>query len=247
MKKLEGKTAMITGCNRGIGKKILTLFASEGANIIACSRTKNEEFEAELRQIAGESGVVITPIYFDLSDEAAIKIGLKEIKALKLPVDILVNNAGKAHLAIVPFTRMSDARDVFQVNYFAQLQIIQGMFNFISKSKGCIINMASVAGIDGEVGNAVYGATKAGMILLTKVLSKEMASAGVRVNSIAPGLSATDFADAMGDKAKESMINSSLFHRLGTPEEIAKAALFLASNEASFITGQVIRVDGGMN
>lgn len=246
MTKLEGKTAMITGCNRGFGKTIMKLFASEGANIIACARTKNEEFEHDLAAVAEEYKVTITPIYFDLSDETAIKAGLKEIKALKIPVDILVNNAGIAHLAIVPFTRMSDVRNVFQINYFAQLQIIQGMYNILSKSKGCIVNMASVAGIDGDAGNAVYGATKASMILLTKVLSKEMANAGVRVNAVAPGLSATDLADVMGDKAKESMVAQSSMHRLGTPEEIAKTVLFLASDDASFITGQIIRVDGGM-
>lgn len=247
MKKLEGKTAMITGCNRGFGNQIMKLFASEGANIIACSRTKKEEFETELKDIEKENGVTIYPFYFDLEEEESIKAGLKEIKALKIPVDILVNNAGMGHLAIVPFTRMSDVRNVFQVNYFAQLQIVQGMFNLISKSHGCIINMSSVAGIDGDAGNAVYGATKASMILLTKVLSKEMANVGVRVNAIAPGLSDTDFAAVMGDKAKESMINGSLLHRLGKPEEVAKTALFLASDDASFINGQIIRVDGGMN
>lgn len=247
MRRLESKTAMITGCNRGFGNNIMCLFASEGANIIACCRVKNEEFEAQIKELATKYNVSIYPIYFDLADESAIKAGIKEVKALKVPVDILVNNAGVGHLAIVPFTRMSDVHNVFQVNYFAQLQIVQGMFNLISKSHGCVINIASVAGIDGDAGNAVYGATKASMILLTKVLSKEMASTGVRVNAIAPGLSETDFAETMGGKAKESMINSAMLHRLGKPEEIAKTALFLASDESSFITGQIIRVDGGMN
>ena len=247
MKKLEGKTSMITGCNRGLGNQIMCLFASEGANIIACCRAQSDEFDLQIKQIEEENGVDIYPFYFDLNDENAIKSGLKEIKSLKIPVDILVNNAGIGHLAIVPFIRMSDVHKVFQVNYFAQLQIIQGMFNLICKSHGCIINMASAAGLDGDAGNAVYGATKASMVLLTKVLSKEMANAGVRVNAIAPGLTETDFADTMGDKAKNSMINGSLLHRLGKPVEIAKTALFLASDDASFITGQVIRVDGGMN
>lgn len=246
MKKLQGKIAVITGCNRGIGWAMLKLFAREGASIIACCRTPSESFEAQLHDVATENEIDIYPIYFDLADETAVKNSIKEIKALKKPVNILVNNAGIPHLALLPFTKMQDVHQVFQVNYFSQLMIIQGLQPLLAKSESpAIINMASVAGLDGEMGNAVYGATKASMILLTQVLSKELAPK-IRVNALAPGLTQTDFADKMGDKAKASMIESASLRRLGCVEEIAKAALFLASEEASFITGQVIRVDGGM-
>ena len=151
------------------------------------------------------------------------------------------------HLAILPFTRMSDARKVFQVNYFAQMQITQGLLSSLAKDgTGVILNAASIAGIDGEIGNAVYGATKASMILFTKVLAKELASSKIRVNTVAPGLTQTPFADAMGDKAKASMENLSIMQRLATPEEIAKTYFFLASDDASFINGQIVRVDGGV-
>ena len=248
MKKLKGKTVLVTGSNRGIGQAVVRLFASEGAAVIACCRQPSEAFETWLADLGRKEEGAVYPVYFDMADEEAVKAGIKAVKALKIPVDILVNNAGVPHLALLGFTRMADVHRVFQVNYFAQLQLIQGLYPLLAKSEGgCIINMASAAGIDGEAGNAVYGATKASLILLTKVLSKEYAGAKIRVNALAPGLTQTDFAAAMGEKAKESMIEKASLHRLGEAEEIARAALFLASADASFITGQVLRVDGGMN
>jgi len=160
---------------------------------------------------------------------------------------VLINNAGMPHLAVLPFTRMADVKKVFQVNYFAQLQITQGLLGTIEKDgNSVILNAASIAGIDGDMGNSVYGATKASMILFTKVLSKELASSKIRVNAVAPGLTQTGFADAMGDKAKASMEGLSIMGRLATPEEIANTYYYLASPAASFINGQVIRVDGGV-
>lgn len=243
---LMGKTAVITGADGGIGFQIVKLFAENGANIIACTIAPNEDFEKRLQGIDEANGISADIVCFDLSDTESVKNGIKEIKALKKPIDILVNNAGIGHLALVPMISMEDMKRVFQINYFAQVQIVQGLYRALTKSQGCIINLASAAGIDGDSGNTVYGATKASMILFTKVLSKEMAPAGVRVNAIAPGLVSTGLADVMGDKAKESMVSASLMHRLGNPREIAKTALFLASDSSSFINGQIIRVDGGM-
>ena len=246
MKRFENRTVVITGSNRGIGLEILRQFAVEGANIIACMRTESEETKSLLDDIAIANGVTIIPVYFDMADELSVKAGCKVIKSLKQPVDILINNAGMPHLAILPFTKMQDVHEVFQVNYFSQILITQSLYVLLSKSEhGSIVNIASIAGIDGETGNSVYGATKASMILFTKVLSNELAGK-VRVNAVAPGLTKTDFAVRMGDKAKESMEQSSLMHRLGNPSEIAKTVLFLASDDASFITGQVVRVDGGV-
>ena len=246
MKRFENRTVVITGSNRGIGLEILRQFAVEGANIIACMRTESEETKSLLDDIAIANVVTIIPVYFDMADESSVKAGCKVIKSLKQPVDILINNAGMPHLAILPFTKMQDVHEVFQVNYFSQILITQSLYVLLSKSEhGSIVNIASIAGIDGETGNSVYGATKASMILFTKVLSNELAGK-VRVNAVAPGLTKTDFAVRMGDKAKESMEQSSLMHRLGNPSEIAKTVLFLASDDASFITGQVVRADGGV-
>ena len=247
MRRFENKVVCITGADGGIGREITKKFAKGGAKLILTSISESDSFNAFILELKNDYQVEVFPFYFDLSDEDAIKIGLKEIKALKLKINVLINNAGMPHLAILPFTKMADVRKVFQVNYFAQMQITQGLLGIIAKDgESSIINAASIAGIDGEMGNCVYGATKASMILLTKVLSKELATSKIRVNAVAPGLTQTKFADAMGDKAKFSMEELSVMHRLATPEEIANVYYFLASEEAAFINGQVIRVDGGV-
>lgn len=247
MGKYSEKVVCITGADGGIGREITKKFAVEGATLILTSIAETPAFNDFVVGLKKDYQVEVYPFCFDLSDEEAIKEGLKAIKALKLKINVLINNAGMPHLAIVPFTKMADVKKVFQVNYFAQFQITQGLLgSMVKDGGGVILNAASIAGIDGDPGNAVYGATKASMILFTKVLSKELAPQGIRVNAVAPGLTRTPFADAMGDKAKASMEQISSMGRLATPKEIANTYYFLASDEASFINGQVIRVDGGV-
>lgn len=244
---LSGKTAVITGCNRGIGLTIAESFAAAGADIVACCRQETEEINRKFQHIAERNNIEITPLYFDLSDESAVKQGIKAIKGLKRPINCLVNNAGVPHLSLLPFVKSEDIHRILQVNYIAPLMMIQGLQGLLSKGRpASIVNMASVAGMDGEIGNSVYGASKAAVIMLTKVVSKELSAMGIRCNAVAPGLTSTDFADKMGEKAKESMQQMSALHRLATPEEIAETVLFLGSERASFINGQVIRVDGSM-
>ena len=247
MKSFFNKIVCITGSNRGIGKEFALAFAREGADLILCCRQETVEFIEFTNNLSADYGIKIYPCYFDLEDENSIKVGLTSIKSLKLKIDVLINNAGIPHLAILPFTRMNDVKKVFQINYFAQLMITQSLMSVMTKTGGgAIINIASIAGIDGDIGNSVYGATKASMILFTKVLAKELANMKIRVNAIAPGLIDTDFATKMGEKAKSSMKENSSMHRLGEVTEIANTALFLASEKASFINGQVIRIDGGI-
>ena len=247
MGKYTEKVVCITGADGGIGREITKKFAEEGATLILTSIADTPAFNDFVAGLKKDYQVDVYPFCFDLSDEEAIKAALKDIKALKLKINVLINNAGMPHLAILPFTKMADVKKVFQVNYFAQLQITQSLLSIIVKDgSGVILNAASIAGIDGDKGNAVYGATKASMILFTKVLSKELAASKIRVNAVAPGLTSTPFADAMGDKAKVSMEQISSMSRLATPQEIANAYYFLASEEASFINGQVLRVDGGV-
>lgn len=247
MKKLESKTAIVTGGSRGIGLAIVKEFAKEGANVIVCCSKRTDERDKMFQEIAICNNVNIYPIYFDMGNEDSIKSGLDEIKSLKLPIDILVNNAGVSHMAILPFTKMNDVRNVFQINFFAHLQMIQGLIGFLKKSSHpSIINMASVAGIDGGIGVSVYGATKASLILLTKVLSKELAHMKIRVNAVAPGMIDTELASEMGEKAINDMVESTAVGRIGKTEEVAKTVAFLSSEESSYINGQVIRIDGGI-
>lgn len=247
MGSFTNKIVCITGADGGIGKEISRKFAAEGADLITCCLTETPTFSEFMERVKSEYGIRIFPFYFDFANPEAIKAGILAIKALKVKINVLVNNAGMPHLAVLPFTRLADVPKVFQVNYFAQLQITQGLLSIITRDgESSILNAASIAGIDGDMGNSVYGATKASMILFTKVLSKELASSKIRVNAVAPGLTSTPFADAMGDKAKASMEQISSMGRLATPEEIANTYFFLASKEASFINGQVIRVDGGV-
>ena len=162
-------------------------------------------------------------------------------------IDVLVNNAGVAHGGLFQMTPVSDIKRVFEINYFSVIQITQLVSRImLRKGNGVIVNLASVAGIDLEAGNCAYGASKAALIAFTKTAAKELAKQGIRINAVAPGLTDTRMATQMEKDAGEDMINASAMKRLGRPEEIANAIFFLASDDASFITGQVLRVDGGM-
>ena len=247
MSDFSNKVACITGAAGGMGRAVATELAKRHADLILCDLQESENFTEFIEGLKAEYGVQVYPFYFNLEDEESIKEGLKAIKVLKIKIDILVNNAGMPHLAILPFTKMSDVKKVFQVNFFAQLQITQSLLGIIKKNENSsIINLSSIAGIDGDIGNSVYGATKASMALFTKVLSKELTSSHIRVNAVAPGLTNTNFATMMGQKAIESMEQISTMGRLGNPQEIANTIVFLASDEASFINGQIIRIDGGL-
>lgn len=247
MKRFEGKNIAITGCNRGIGKVMLEEFAKEGANIIACTRKNTPELESWCAQICETYQVIVYPINVDMESEESIQAAVKAIFALKIPVHVLVNNAGIAVFDGLMKMQYATLERVFRVNYFGPMMLIKGLLMPMMKANGAsIINMASVAGIDGTVGNCAYGASKASMILATKTLSKELAKAKIRVNAIAPNVVDTDMGHKMDERTLNSLMESTDLHRIAAPEEIAKVALFLASDDASYITGQVIRVDGGL-
>lgn len=245
---LKGKNAIVTGCNRGIGKAILTLFAENGANVWACARCEDTEFSAFITDLADRTGITIKPVYFDLSDSEQIKAGAKEITSEKLPIDILVNNAGAIATAPFLMTTMDKMHQMFELNYFSAMQFSQLIARqMLRKKSGSIVNLSSSAAIEGNEGRAAYAGAKAAIITSTKVMARELGLAGVRVNAIAPGLTQTDMmTESTPEDALKSTIDRISMKRVGEPHEIAGAALFLASDLSSYMTGQTLSVDGGM-
>jgi 3-oxoacyl-[acyl-carrier protein] reductase len=246
---LKDKNAVITGCSRGIGKKILEIFAQNGANIWACYRKPNEETERYIKELSQNNGITITPVYFDLADEGQIKEAIKTIASSKQKVDILVNNAGITFNSLFQMTSITKMREIFEVNYFAQMLFTQYIAKIMVKYKGgSIINFSSTAALDGNSGRSIYGASKAALLCSTKAMAEELAIYNIRANAIAPGITETDMvSESMTSETIQATINQTKLKRMGQPSEIAETALFLASDLSSYITGQVIRVDGGLS
>ena len=245
---LKNKNTVITGCNRGIGKEIIKVFAENGANIWACVRRESGTFSKYINNLEQKHSVSINPVYFDLSDEEQIKTGVKTIKETKEPVDILVNNAGVIFTALFQMTSMQKLKEMFEINYFSQMLLTQYISRIMMRQKsGSIINISSSAALEGNEGRTGYASAKAAMITSTKVLAKELAPYNIRVNAVAPGLTQTEMMESSTpeDALKETM-NRICMKRVGQPEEIANSVLFLASDLSSYITSQTLRVDGGM-
>jgi 3-oxoacyl-[acyl-carrier protein] reductase len=244
---MGNKTVLITGCNRGIGKEAVRLFAEHGYNLICCIRKENEEFSTFVSELKGMYGIETDILYFDMTDEDSIKEALKPILKERRQIDVLINNAGIATGGFLQMTSMKQLKEVFQINYFSHVLITQLITKLMMRQKsGCVINMGSVAGLDNFAGYTAYGASKAAMMSFTRTIARELAPYNIRVNAIAPGLTDTGMAGQMEEKAWKEMVERTDMNRLGKPCEIAQMMLFLASDEASFVTGQVYRVDGGM-
>jgi 3-oxoacyl-[acyl-carrier protein] reductase len=240
-KLLKGKTAVITGCNKGIGKAILESYAANGADVFACVRKESVEFSKFIEQVSEKNSVRIIPIYVDLRNIDEIKAAMQQIKDSKKKIDVLVNNAGIGYNALFQMSALNKLKEVFDVNFIAPFIFTQYLTKLMVRQKsGTIINVSSTAGIDANQGQSVYGASKAALIHMTNVIASEFKTAGIRANSIAPGLTDTDMLTCL---PKEISANRD---GIAKPSEIADVAVFLASELSAHISGQVIRVDGGM-
>lgn len=244
---LKNKNAIITGCIQGIGKATLEEFAKNGANIWACALEYNEDFEAYCQKLSNENNIWVKPVYFNLLNQDEIKVGLKKIASDKLPIDILVNIAGMTKDAITHMVTMDQMKLIFEINFFSQIYLTQFVTKLmIRQGYGSVVNTSSISAIDGSYGQLSYSSSKAALIGATKTLSKELASKGVRVNAIAPGVISTDMNKIVPDSIIQENIKKMKIKRLGKPDEVAKTILFLASDLSNYITGQIIRIDGGI-
>lgn len=243
---LKNKIAVVTGANRGIGLVIARTFAAQGAQVIACMRTVDPLVLHQIARSGAED--CVKGIALDLGDEASIKAATKEIGALTgNKVDVLVNNAGTASGGLFQMTPMTELRRVFDTNLMGPILLTQGLSRMMTRHRtGSIINIASTAAEIADPGTLAYGVSKAGLARASRSMATELGAAGVRVNSIAPGVTKTDMFDQMALDARERLISTAALKRAAEPQEIANVALFLASDLSSFVTGQTLRVDGGM-
>lgn len=240
------KVAFITGATRGIGRAIALELAKEGYNIALNYRTENEALE-NLKKEISEIGVECYPVQGDVSKAEDSERMTKEIIEHFEQIDVLVNNAGITKDKLIQRMKEEEFTDVINVNLVGTFNITKNVIKYMTKKRyGKIINISSVVGISGNAGQSNYAASKAGIIGFTKSIAKELASRNITANAVAPGFIQTDMTNVLKDEIKEAIEGTIPLKRLGTAEDVAKVVKFLASDESSYITGQVINVDGGM-
>lgn len=241
---LEGKVALITGASRGIGKAIALKFAAEGADIAFTDIKVNEDTVKELSDL----GVKVKAYASNAADFADTQATVEKIHADFGHIDILVNNAGITRDGLMLRMEESQWDAVINVNLKSAFNYIHAVTSIMSRQKGgSIINMSSVVGVSGNAGQCNYSASKAGLIGLAKSIAKEMGPRGIRANCIAPGFIISDMTAALPEDVREAWVKSIPLRRGGTPEDVAKVALFLASDLSSYVSGQVINCCGAMN
>lgn len=244
---MKGKYALITGSNRGLGKAFMEELASSGVNIWAHARKETPDFLQLLDNLRINYGIEVSPVYFDMTDEDGMKAAIKQIHSSKKPVDILVNNAGVASVSMFGQTPIAKIKEVFDVNLFGQMALTQLVLRLMTRQRsGSIINISSVTALIMSEGQISYATSKSALITWTRNLAAEYGRYGIRVNSLSLGLMNTDMKAGLNEDEINYFKERTVLQRIGEPEDAAKAVKFLASDDSSFITGQNIRVDGGL-
>lgn len=246
MESLKGKTAVVTGASRGIGKAIALRLAELGANIVINYRSNSSSIEELIKEIS-EKGSKAIAIQGDVSIFSEAEGIMKKALETFGTIDILVNNAGITKDGLIMRMKEQDFDKVIEVNLKGAFNCLRHVTPIMVKQKGGrIINISSVVGVSGNAGQVNYSAAKAGLIGMTKTAARELASRGINVNAVAPGFIQTDMTEVLSDKVKESTLNNIPLKKFGRAEDVANAVAFLASSNSDYITGQVIHVDGGM-
>lgn len=240
------KVAMITGATRGIGKQIALTLANEGYNIVLNYRTENDELK-QLKNEIESKNVKCLAVQGDVTNfedcKQMIESAIKEFGK----IDVLVNNAGITKDMLLARMKEEDFKQVIDVNLVGTFNMTKNVISYMMKARnGKIINISSVVGIAGNAGQTNYSASKAGIIGFTKSLAKEVASRNILVNAVAPGFIETNMTDVLKQEVKDEIVKNIPLKRMGTPQDVANVVKFLASEDSSYITGQVISVDGGM-
>lgn len=241
-----GKVALVTGSSRGIGRATAEHLAERGATVVLNCRSGGEELETLRGELAERYGGRHDLAAFDVADAAQVSAGIRALFARHRRLDVLVNNAGILDDALLGMIDGDAAARTFAVNALGVLNTMQACARLLGRVQGAIVNVASIIGVTGNTGQVAYGGSKAAVIGMTRSAAKELAGTGVRVNAVAPGFIETDMVRHLPEGVYERRVASVALGRIGSPQEVARAIGWLASEEASYVTGQVLGVDGGM-
>ncbi|MFB2517411.1 SDR family NAD(P)-dependent oxidoreductase [Lysinibacillus sp. OTC-L20] len=245
---LKEKKIIVTGCYKGIGKATLERLAEEGAFIWAFTENVDAEFEEFVSQLKCKYGVQIEILKVNLFEEQEIKLAYKKIINSKQPLDGLVNIAGITYNALLSMTSIKEMKKLFELNFFSQILMTQYAVKIMSKfnTKGSIVNISSVSAIDGNRGQVAYSSSKAALLGATMTLAEELGEHGIRVNAVAPGVIDSSMTSELKQEDYVKLVDKTQFKRAGSTKEVADVLVYLLSDLSSYVTGQIIRIDGGM-